>query len=275
MTADPDFAFHRTPRHVAIIMDGNGRWAESRGLERNAGHRAGVETVREVVRAAGDLGIEYLTLYAFSSENWNRPRDEVGELMKLIEDYLEDNLDEAIEQGVRLRTIGRIDRLPPSTRKAVDRAVEATAVGERGRELIFALSYGGRTEIVDAARRLARDAELGTIDVETVDEKVFGEYLYAPDIPDPDLLIRTGNESRISNFLLWQIAYSEIYMASVMWPDFRRPHLEAALKDFQARERRFGLTSAQVTDPGIEGRSNKGDRDSESPTGRGSESVSR
>ena len=151
--ADSDFVSERIPRHVAIIMDGNGRWAESQGLERNAGHRAGVEAVREIVRAAGDLGIEYLTLYAFSSENWNRPKNEVSELMKLIEDYLEENLDEAIEQGIRLRTIGRLDRLPPSTRLAVERAVKATAAGGRGRELIFALSYGGRAELVDAARR--------------------------------------------------------------------------------------------------------------------------
>ncbi|MAJ59414.1 MAG: hypothetical protein CL936_04785 [Deltaproteobacteria bacterium] len=273
--ADPDFASPRVPRHVAIIMDGNGRWAESRGFERNAGHRAGVEAVREVVRAAGDLGIEYLTLYAFSSENWNRPRHEVGELMKLIEDYLEENLDEAIEEGVRLRTIGRTDRLPPSTRKAVERAVEATSEGERGRELIFALSYGGRAEIVDAARRLARDAELGVIDAETLDEKAFGAYLYAPDIPDPDLLIRTGNESRVSNFLLWQIAYSEIHVASVMWPDFRRPHLEAALKDFQSRERRFGLTSAQLTGTGATGRSDSAAQDLKSSSNRGSESIPR
>ncbi len=244
----------RVPRHVAIIMDGNGRWAEARGLERNAGHRAGVEAVRDVVRAAGDLGIEYLTLYAFSSENWNRPKGEVHELMSLLEDYLEQDLDEAVEQGVRLRAIGRLDRLPPSTRAAVDRAVEATA-RNRGRELIFALSYGGRTEIVDAARRLVRDAELGVVDPDALDEKAFAAYLYAPDVPDPDLMIRTGNESRVSNFLLWQIAYAEIHVARVMWPDFRRENLEAAIVDFQSRERRFGLTSAQVsgTDGGEDG----------------------
>ena len=246
--ADSDFVSERIPRHVAIIMDGNGRWAESQGLERNAGHRAGVEAVREIVRAAGDLGIEYLTLYAFSSENWNRPKNEVSELMKLIEDYLEENLDEAIEQGIRLRTIGRLDRLPPSTRLAVERAVKATAAGGRGRELIFALSYGGRAELVDAARRVVRDAELGVVDPEGLDEKAFASYLYAPDIPDPDLLIRTGNESRVSNFLLWQIAYSEIHVASVMWPDFKRANLHAALSDFQSRERRFGLTSAQLVE---------------------------
>lgn len=237
----------RVPRHVAIIMDGNGRWAEARGLERNAGHRAGVDAVRDIVRAAGDLGIDYLTLYAFSSENWNRPKGEVGELMTLLETYLEEDLDEAVEQGVRLRAIGRLDKLPPSTRAAVDRAVEATA-HNRDRELLFALSYGGRTEIVDAARRLVRDAELGVIDPDALDEKTFSAYLYAPDVPDPDLMIRTGNESRVSNFLLWQIAYSEIHVTEVMWPDFRRENLEAAILDYQSRERRFGMTSAQVAD---------------------------
>jgi undecaprenyl diphosphate synthase len=237
----------RMPRHVAIIMDGNGRWAVDRGLERNAGHQAGVDAVRDIVRAAGDFGIEYLTLYAFSSENWNRPKHEVGELMRLLEQYLEEDLAEAVEKGVRLRAIGRLDRLPPSTRTAVQRAIAATA-GNRGRELIFALSYGGRTELVDAARKLLRDAELGIVDPDVLDEKTFSAYLYAPDVPDPDLLIRTGNEHRISNFLLWQIAYSEIHVTPVMWPEFRREHLAAAIRDFQSRERRFGLTSAQVAE---------------------------
>ncbi len=237
----------RMPRHVAIIMDGNGRWAVDRGLERNAGHQAGVDAVRDIVRAAGDFGIEYLTLYAFSSENWNRPKQEVGELMRLLEQYLEEDLAEAVEKGVRLRAIGRLDRLPPSTRTAVERAVAATA-GNRGRDLIFALSYGGRTELVDAARKLLRDAELGLVDPDVLDEKTFASYLYAPDVPDPDLLIRTGNEHRISNFLLWQIAYSEIHVTSVMWPAFRREHLAAAIRDYQSRERRFGMTSEQVTE---------------------------
>lgn len=246
----------RMPRHVAIIMDGNGRWAVDRGLERNAGHQAGVDAVRDIVRAAGDFGIEYLTLYAFSSENWNRPKQEVGELMRLLEQYLDEDLDEAVEKGVKLRAIGRLDRLPPSTRAAVQRAVAATA-GNCGRELIFALSYGGRTELVDAARRLLRDAELGIVDPDVLDEKTFASYLYAPDVPDPDLLIRTGNEHRISNFLLWQIAYSEIHVTPVMWPEFRREHLAAAIRDYQSRERRFGMTSAQVAE-GDSGRSGGG-----------------
>ncbi len=233
------------PRHVAFIMDGNGRWAQARGLERNAGHRAGLEAVRDVVRGAGEFGVEYLTLYAFSSENWNRPRSEVDELMHLLEHYLEEDLPEVLEEGVRVRAVGRLDKLPPSTRAAVEKAANATR-HNRDRELLLALSYGGRTEIVDAVRRLVRAVEEGVVDPARIDEKVFQSQLYAPDVPDPDLLIRTGAESRISNFLLWQIAYAEIHMSSRMWPDFRRKHLWEAIIDYQARERRFGLTSAQV-----------------------------
>ena len=235
----------RMPRHVAIIMDGNGRWAERRGLSRNAGHREGLEAVRAVVRAAGDLGLEVLTLYAFSLENWNRPQSEVSELMRLLDHYLEVELDEVVEKNICVRVIGRLDRVPPSVRKRVEDAVERTREG-RAMTLAFALSYGGRAEIVDAARKLMRDAELGKVDPEHLDEKTFAAYLYDPELPDPDLLIRTGAESRVSNFLLWQIAYSEIYMTDVMWPDFREEHLVEAIREYQSRERRFGLTSAQV-----------------------------
>jgi undecaprenyl diphosphate synthase len=235
----------RMPRHVAIIMDGNGRWAERRGLSRIEGHREGLEAVREVVRAAGDLGVEVLTLYAFSLENWNRPQSEVAELMRLLEHYLAVELPEVIRNDIEVRAIGRLDRLPPSVRRRVDEAI-AKSRGGRAMKLVFALSYGGRAEIVDAARRLVRDAELGKVDPETIDEKTFAAYLYDPELPDPDLLIRTGAESRVSNFLLWQIAYAEFFTTDVMWPDFRAEHLRAALRDFQARERRFGLTSAQV-----------------------------
>jgi undecaprenyl diphosphate synthase len=206
---------------------------------------AGVESVKEVVRGVQDLGLEYLTLYAFSSENWNRPDAEVSELMRLLEVYLEENLEEAQERGVRLRVMGQLEKLPEATRAAVDRAVEATR-GNRNGDLIFALSYGGRAEIVDAARRLMRSAEEGAVDPDLLDEKTFAAHLYLPDVPDPDLLVRTGNECRISNFLLWQVAYAEIYTTPVMWPDFRREHLEAAIGEFQSRERRFGMTSAQV-----------------------------
>jgi undecaprenyl diphosphate synthase len=241
----PDIQLDRVPRHVAIIMDGNGRWAVSRGLERNAGHREGIESVREVIRACRDYGVEALTLYAFSIENWNRPRGEVSELMRLLEEYLDTEIEEVMEHGARVRTIGRVDRLPPSTRRAVAGAIERTAENT-GMQLIFALSYGGRTEIVDAARRLARDVELGKIDPEGLDEKGFAAYLYAPDLPDPDLMIRTGGEQRVSNFLLWQIAYSELHLSDRMWPEFRRAEFEAAIVDYQQRERRFGLTSEQV-----------------------------
>jgi undecaprenyl diphosphate synthase len=235
----------RMPRHVAIIMDGNGRWAERRGLSRIEGHREGLEAVREVVRAAGDLGVEVLTLYAFSLENWNRPQSEVAELMRLLEHYLAVELPEVIEKEIEVRAIGRLERLPPAVRQRVGDAIEKSR-GGRAMKLVFALSYGGRAEIVDAARKLVRDAELGKVDPETIDEKTFAAYLYDPELPDPDLLIRTGAESRVSNFLLWQIAYAELFTTDVMWPDFRAEHLRAALRDYTLRERRFGLTSAQV-----------------------------
>ena len=244
---DPEVDLAHVPAHVAVFMDGNGRWAVERGLERNAGHREGIESVREIIRACRDYGVEVLTLYAFSIENWNRPKGEVSELMRLLEQYLETELAEVMEHNAQVRSIGRLDRLPPSTRRAVQHAVAETA-GNDGMKLVFALSYGGRTEIVDAARRLARDAELGHIDPEGLDEKRFSSYLYAPDVPDPDLLIRTGAEQRVSNFLLWQIAYAELHLSEKMWPDFRRAEFEAAIVDFQRRERRFGLTSDQVKD---------------------------
>ncbi|MFK7898816.1 MAG: isoprenyl transferase [Myxococcota bacterium] len=243
--AHPDIQLDRVPRHVAMIMDGNGRWAVGRGLERNAGHREGIESVREMIRACRDYDVDTLTLYAFSIENWNRPRGEVSELMRLLEEYLETELEEVMEHNARVLSIGRLDRLPPSTRKAVSRAVERTAKNE-GMKLVFALSYGGRAEIVDAARRIARDAESGKIDAEGLDEKEFASYLYAPEVADPDLLIRTGGEQRVSNFLLWQIAYSELHLSDKMWPDFRRADFEEAILDYQRRERRYGLTSAQV-----------------------------
>jgi undecaprenyl diphosphate synthase len=234
------------PRHVAIIMDGNGRWAERRGISRVEGHRAGLESCREVVRSANDLGIDYLTLYAFSIENWNRPKEEVRELMNLLETYLDKEIEEVMRNGVRVLAIGRDDRLPPSVRTRVEAAVERTR-DNREMTMVFALSYGGRAEIVDAARKLAHDVEDGKVDPDRIDEKVFASYLYAPDVPDPDLLIRTGAELRVSNFLLWQIAYTEIYTTRVMWPDFRRNHLVEAILDYQKRERRFGKTSAQVS----------------------------
>lgn len=233
------------PRHVAIIMDGNGRWAERRGLDRNEGHRAGIESVRAVVRAAHELGIPQLTLYAFSTENWSRPKGEVDALMGLLERYLDAEIDEIDRNGIQVRAMGRLERLPASVRAKLDHAICRTR-DNREMVTLFALSYGGRSEIVDAARRLAREVEQGKLDPEQIDEKVFSEYLYAPDLPDPDLLIRTGGESRVSNFLLWQIAYAEIHVAEVMWPDFRKSDLVEAILSFQNRERRYGLISAQV-----------------------------
>ena len=235
----------RMPAHVAIIMDGNGRWAQERGQDRTAGHREGVESVRAVVRKAHDLGVEELTLYAFSLENWNRPKGEVRSLMGLLEEYLDKELPEIMEKNVRVRAIGRLDRLPRTARFVVNHALKKTA-NNTGMTLAFALSYGSRQEIVDAAQRLMRDAEAGKLDPAALDEKTFAAYLYAPELPDPDLLIRTGNESRVSNFLLWQIAYAEIFTTPVMWPEFREDELVAAIADYQSRERRFGLTGEQA-----------------------------
>jgi undecaprenyl diphosphate synthase len=247
--ADSRIHLDRVPRHVAIIMDGNGRWAQSRGLDRNAGHREGIESVRAIVREAHELDIGILTLYAFSLENWNRPKIEVNSLMGLLEEYLKIELPEIMEKGICVRAVGRMDRLPWTTRKAVRHAVEQSA-DNRGMTLVFALSYGARQEIVDAAKQLMRDAEAGKLDPERLDEKTFAAYLYAPDLPDPDLLIRTGGESRVSNFLLWQIAYAEIYTTELMWPEFREAQFIDAIVNYQSRERRFGRTSAQLSPDG-------------------------
>jgi undecaprenyl diphosphate synthase len=233
------------PRHVAIIMDGNGRWAQDRGLSRVEGHRQGLESVRAVVRAAHELGVGVLTLYAFSLENWNRPKFEVDELMRLLEHYMAQELDEVDRNGIRVRSIGRRDLLPPSVQAKIAEAEQRTR-DNREMQLVFAVSYSGRAEIVDAARRLLQDAEQGNVDPEQLDEKGFAAYFYEPELPDPDLLIRTGGEARVSNFLLWQIAYTEIYFSNVRWPDFRKKHLVEAFRDYQGRERRYGLTSAQV-----------------------------
>ncbi len=233
------------PRHVAIIMDGNGRWAERRGISRIEGHREGLEAIRDIVRGAHELGVGFLTLYAFSLENWNRPKAEVNELMRLLDHYLDAEIDEVMRNGIRLRSIGRLDRLPSAVAAKVRAAVERTR-NNREMVLVFALSYGGRAEIVDAARELCREVELGKIEADSIDEKIFAAHLYDPDLPDPDLLIRTGAESRVSNFLLWQIAYTEIYTTDRMWPEFRKPDLVEALIDYQSRERRFGLTGEQV-----------------------------
>ena len=237
----------RIPQHVAIIMDGNGRWAQERGFDRATGHREGVESLRAIVRKAHELGVGTLTLYAFSLENWNRPRNEVRSLMGLLEEYLDIELPEIMQKDLCVRAIGHLDRLPRSARMVVNHALNKT-LNNQGMTLVFALSYGARQEIVDAAQKLMRDAEAGKLDPERLDEKTFAAYLYAPDVPDPDLLIRTGGESRVSNFLLWQIAYTEIYTTDRMWPDFREDQFVDALVDYQSRERRFGLTGEQASD---------------------------
>jgi undecaprenyl diphosphate synthase len=236
---EPELDLTNLPRHVAIIMDGNGRWAKARRLPRLAGHRAGVEPVRESVRTCAELGIEVLTLYAFSVENWNRPKPEISGLMQILKDTLRRELAELDENGVRLRTIGRESDLPADVRRQLDETRHALE-HNTGLTLNLALSYGGRAELVDAAAALVRDAVAGRISAEDIDETTLGRYLYTSELPDPDLLIRTSGELRVSNFLLWQIAYSEIWVTKDPWPDFRREHLITAIRDYQSRDRRFG-----------------------------------
>jgi len=227
----------RLPRHVAVIMDGNGRWAKSRGLPRVEGHRAGVAAVRDVIEVAAQLGIEVLTLYAFSVENWKRPRYEAWALMNLLKDYLRRELSNLVDNGIRLHLVGRWRELDPSVVGELERALEATADCQ-GMQLNIALNYSGRCEIVDACRDIVADWAGG--ERVEIDEETIGRYLYTAGLPDPDLLIRSSGEQRVSNFLLWQIAYAEIWMTETLWPDFRRRHLLEAVLDFQSRDRRFG-----------------------------------
>lgn len=227
------------PRHVAAIMDGNGRWATQRGMPRVAGHNEGVNAVRNVVRAAGELGIEFLTLYAFSSENWNRPTHEVSTLMSLLERSIDRELPELMARNVRFRVIGRPNGVPPAVRRRIEHVVDATA-GNGGLTLLMAFNYGGRDELIDACRTLARDVDAGRLRPDEIDEVRLSRALYTGGVPDPDLLIRTGGEMRISNFLLWQIAYTELWITSTLWPDFGARELYLALADFQQRDRRFG-----------------------------------
>ncbi len=233
------------PRHVAIIMDGNGRWAKRRGLPRIEGHRKGADSVREVTRAARELGIQALTLYAFSSQNWDRPVEEVRMLMALLRDYLVDERAEILGNGIRLTTIGNVDRLPDFVREPLH-ALVADSAANTGMTLCLALSYGGREAIVDAGRALVERVLAGEIRKEDVNELSFGEALCTRNLPPLDLVIRTSGEQRLSNFLLWEVAYAELYFTDTLWPDFRRDDLYEALAAYQGRERRFGLTSAQV-----------------------------
>lgn len=233
------------PRHVAVIMDGNGRWAKRRFMPRIEGHRNGAKSVRMIVEESRKLGIRYLTLYAFSTENWNRPRDEVSGLMKIFEQFLESELSTLADNGVRLRAMGDHSKLPDRIRSLVKRNEERTAHLQE-LDLILAVSYGAREEIVSAARRIAFAARDGALNPESINDDFFRSMMYLPDVPDPDLLIRTSDEFRISNFLLWQLAYSEIVVSPVMWPDFDRAEYIRCLREFAGRSRRFGLTEEQL-----------------------------
>jgi undecaprenyl diphosphate synthase len=227
------------PRHVAIIMDGNGRWAAARGLPRVEGHRRGVEAVRRTVRAAADIGIQYLTIFSFSAENWTRPPSEIGELMALLRRFIRNDLAELHRAGVRVRVIGEREGLTPDIARLLSEAEELTREND-GLTLVVAFNYGARQEIVRAARRLAEEVAAGTMTVGDIDLDHFARLLHAPDVPDPDLIIRTSGEQRLSNFLLWQSAYSELVFVPTYWPDFDRASLESAIHEYRQRERRFG-----------------------------------
>ncbi len=226
-------------RHLAIIMDGNGRWAEARGMSRGEGHRRGADAVDAATKSAIKQGIKYLTLYAFSTENWKRSKLEVSTLMLLLEQFLDEKLSELAKEGIRLNMIGRMEGLPGSVQRKLQKAMDATAGNDR-LVLTLALNYGGRPEIADAAKRLAEDVAAGLVKPGKVDEALFAKYLYDPELPDVDLLIRTSGELRLSNFLLWQIAYAELYVTDVLWPDFDEAEMEKALMAYGQRDRRFG-----------------------------------
>ncbi|HOF05336.1 MAG TPA: isoprenyl transferase [Syntrophales bacterium] len=247
MTAVIDF--QKLPRHIAIIMDGNGRWAKQHALGRIMGHQRGVEAVRKTVRLCREIGIKYLTLYAFSVENWSRPDQEVAALMKILRQYLQSELAEMMDNDIRLHAIGNIDGLQTPVRNLLLETMARTA-GNRSMVLSLALSYGGQDEIVQAVRRIAGDVREGKVAVEEITRERFAAYLYTAGLPDPDLLIRTSGEYRISNFLLWQSAYTEFYFTDVLWPDFNKDDLFAAIADYQRRERRYGLTSDQIRKDG-------------------------
>jgi undecaprenyl diphosphate synthase len=229
----------KVPQHVAIIMDGNGRWAKQHKLPRLSGHEAGRKSVKIVTMAAMEHGVRYLTLYAFSVENWQRPRDEVQGLMGLLRGVLREELAEMGREGIRLRAIGRLQDLPGAVREELEAAIENTKANTK-LDLILALSYGSRVEITEATKAIAREAKAGRLDPETIDEKTITAHLYTHDVPDPDLLIRTSGEMRVSNFMLWQISYAEIHVTPVLWPDFGKKEFAAALADFAKRDRRFG-----------------------------------
>ncbi|MGA2774527.1 MAG: isoprenyl transferase [Candidatus Omnitrophota bacterium] len=234
---------NKIPGHIAIIMDGNGRWAKERRLPRTAGHREGVKRIKEVVKAAGDMGIKFITFFAFSTENWARSKNEIDMLLRLLDNFLEREVKELDKNNIRFLVIGRKEPVPAALQKKIAAAQEMTK-NNSAMTVILALNYGSRQEIVDAAKDFARDVKSGRIRIEDLDEKVFSGYLYTAGIPDPDLLIRTSGEIRISNFLLWQLSYSELYFPGIYWPQFNRRELLKAIREFQARERRFGKADA-------------------------------
>ncbi len=240
-----ELKLNKIPQHVAIIMDGNGRWAEQNGLDRIFGHKEGVEAVRSVVEGAGEIGVEYLTLYAFSTENWNRPKEEVNALMGLLVHAIVAETDNLHKNNVSLRTIGDIASLPLEVQRNLDGAIEKTAANT-GLRLVLALSYSGRWELVEAVKKIADELKNDKIVKSSINEELIGKYLPTFGLPDPELLIRTGGEFRVSNFLLWQIAYTELYFTQKLWPDYRKEDLFEAVNDFQRRERRFGKTSEQI-----------------------------
>jgi len=233
----------RMPRHVAIIMDGNGRWAQQRSLTRVSGHREGIKSVRDIVEVSAEIGLEVLTLYAFSTQNWSRPKREVNTLMNLLIRYLKREIPEMMENDIRLMAIGDIEGLPANVQEMLAFAMEKTG-GNKGLTLNLALNYGGQTEICHAARQIALDVREGLVSPEEIDEGLFSRYLYTAGLPEPDLLIRTSGEMRVSNFLLWQLAYAEFWITQTLWPDFRRGEFLQALIDYQKRERRFGRVEA-------------------------------
>ncbi|KAB7732161.1 isoprenyl transferase [Rudanella paleaurantiibacter] len=233
------------PQHIAVIMDGNGRWAKKQGAARVFGHRNAIQAVREVTEGCAELGVKYLTLYAFSTENWNRPKLEVDALMQLLVHTIRGEMKTLMKNNVRLSTIGNTESLPKDCQRELQEAMQATEANT-GLTLVLALSYSGRWEILEAVRQIATEAQQGTLSPDSITEETFGNYLTTRNMPDPELMIRTSGEMRISNFLLWQLAYSELYMPDVLWPDFRKNHLYEAILSYQRRERRFGKTSEQL-----------------------------
>lgn len=245
MSLKEQIDIERLPKHIAVIMDGNGRWAKERGKPRIFGHQSAIKSVREINEACAELGISYLTLYAFSTENWKRPVDEVKGLMTLFGQTMRSEASTLIKNGIRLRVTGDVERMPRDTQKLLDETIERTKDGSR-MVLNLALSYSGRWEITEAARSIAQEVKAGSLDPENITEDVFNRHLATAGMPDPELLIRTSGELRISNFLLWQLAYSELYFTNKYWPDFRKEDLYEAIINFQHRERRFGKTSEQI-----------------------------